>query len=176
MKANRAAVLMGAALLALSAQTLYAATPEQRSADQSAPPAQLTSQELDQMWARMKLMHQQMTRILQARTPSQRAGLLREHMQTMLEQMQAMRAMGGSMMSSMMGSGMMRGGMMRGRGMAGGGMMGGGMMSQGGAQSAASAGPIERMQDRLDMMQMMMEQMMGQMQGMESLGAGKPHK
>ena len=126
----------------------------------------------------MRVMQEQMYRLHEAKSPAERSKLLREHMHTMLEQMRAMRAMGGGLMC---GRGMMGGGMMEGRaggcGSMGAGMMGSGMM--GGGNSAAT--PSERrqwMQDRLDMMQMMMEQMMGQMQAMggHGMGTGSPRK
>lgn len=71
--------------------------------------------------------------------------------------------MGPGMMSGMMGSGMMCPGMM-GHGMMGSGMMGSGMMGQGmmgrGSGGASDSADLQRMERRLDMMQMMMEQMM----------------
>ena len=124
----------------------------------------------------MKLMQEQMRRIRATKSPEVRATLLREHMHTMMEQMQAMRAMGGRMMSGMMPRGMM-GGSSMGHGM----MMAHGMMSEGmmggGNRHAPSAEQCQRMHDRmrdhmqnrLDMMQMMMEQMMGQMQAMQGM-------
>ena len=129
------------------------------------------------MQARMKLMQEQMRRIREAKSPAERQKLLREHMQSMMEQMRAMRALGGGKMSGMMGGGMMGGGMMSGRNM-GGGMMHGGMMGAclaTGASGGKSATPVEQrecLQGRLDMMQMMMEQMMGHMQEMQGMGMG----
>ena len=121
----------------------------------------------------MKLMQEQMRRIRATKSPELRATLLREHMHTMMEQMQAMRAMSGRMMSRMMPRGTMSGPSMR-QGMMGQGMMGGGN------RNAPSAEQCQRMRDRtrdqmqnrLDMMQLMMEQMMGQMQAMQGMGAG----
>lgn len=185
MKAKLTTGLMGAFILAMSAPVLRAAPPPAQPPAQaeSPTPDQVSSQQWQQMLSRMKVMQQQMYRIHQTKSTAEREKLLREHMRTMLEQMQAMRAMGGSMMSGMMGRGMMSGGMMgggtKGSGMMGGGMMGGGLMggatasgSGGGSQSARPAERKRWMQDRLDMMQMMMEQMMGQMQAMQGTGMG----
>jgi hypothetical protein len=128
----------------------------------------MAAKHLNAMEARMKLMQEQMRRIRSTKSPELRATLLREHMHTMMEQMQAMRAMGGRMMSGMMPRGMM-----------GSPLMGHGMMG-GGNRNAPSAEQCQRMHDRmrdqmqnrLDMMQLMMEQMMGQMQAMQGMGAG----
>ena len=166
MKANLLSILCGAAFVAISSPTLRAAPPPTPASALQSQPSTADNRQLEQMQARMKLLQEQMRRIREAKTPAERSKFLREHMHTMLEQMRAMRSMGGSMMSGMMGHGMMGGGMMRG-GM-GGGMRGEGMM--GGGNTAAT--PAERrqwMQDRLDMMQMMMEQMMGQMQAMQGM-------
>jgi hypothetical protein len=164
----------------MSAPMLRAAPPPPQSSAQaeSSTPDQVSSTQWQQMLSRMKVMQKQMYRIRRAKSTAEREKLLREHMRTMFEQMQAMRAMGGSMMSGMMGRGMMGGGRMGG-GMMGGGMGGGGMMGgatisglRGGSQGTT---PDERkrwMQDRLDMMQMMMEQMMEQMQAMQGMGMG----
>ena len=156
MKANLLSILCGAAFVGISSPTLRAAPPPTPASALQSQPSTADNRQLEQMHARMKLLQEQMRRIREAKTPAERSKFLREHMHTMLEQMRAMRSMGGSMMSGMMGDGMMGGGMMRG-GM-GGGMRGEGMM--GGGNTAAT--PAERrqwMQDRLDMMQMMMEQM-----------------
>lgn len=121
----------------------------------------------------MRLMHEQMMRIREAKSPVEREKLMREHMQTMLEQMRAMRAMGGSgnMTCGMMSGGMMSGGMMSG------GKMGGGMMQGGAAGGVTDGGGMMRCtRDRLDMMQMMMEQMMGQMKAMQDMGMGGSSK
>ena len=107
------------------------------------------------MQARMRLMREQMMRIHEAKSAAVRDRLLREHMQTMLEQMRAMRAMQGDRMCGMMGRGMMRGG----------------MMPKGTGGPGRSAMSAQCMQSRLDMMQMMMEQMMGQMQAMHGMGS-----
>ena len=183
-KAKQTTGLIGAFILAMSAPVLRAAPPP----PPAQPPAQaesptsdhVSSNQWQQMLSRMKLMQQQMYRIHRAKSTAEREKLLREHMRTMLEQMQAMRAMGGSMMSGMMGRGMMSGGMMGG-GTTGGGMMGGGMgggammggaTASGSGSGSQSATPAEQkrwLQDRLDMMQMMMEQMMGQMHAMQGM-------
>ncbi len=139
----------------------------------------MAAKHLSAMEARMKLMQEQMRRIRETKSPEMRAKLLREHMHTMMRQMQAMRAMGGRMMSGMMPRGMMDSPSM------GHGMMGDGMMG-GGNRPAPSAEQCQRMHDRmrdqmqnrLDMMQLMMEQMIGQMQAMQGMpmeGTG-PHR
>lgn len=122
----------------------------------------------------MRLLQEQMRRIHETKNPAERSRLLREHMQTMVAQMLAMRSMGGGMMHGMMGRRAMAGGM-RGRGTMGGGMMGGRAMG-GGNTGAMSSRQRQRIQDRLDMMQMMMEQMMGQMQAMEGMYMSGPRR
>lgn len=171
MKANFPALLMGAALAALSVPVLNAATPPAAApAAQDAAAAHSSTKEMAQMQARMRLMREQMMRIHEAKSPAVRERLLREHMLTMREQMRAMK---GNTMCGMMGRGTMSGGMNRG---AHEGMMGGAKMPLGTAGDARSAMSAQCMQSRLDMMQMMMEQMMeqmmGQMQAMQEMGAG----
>ena len=126
-------------------------------------------------------MQEQMRRIRATKNPEVRARLLREHMHTMMRQMQAMRAMGGPMMSGMMRRGMM-GGISMGHGMAG----GGNRQVSGAKRHPWSENRMpdhmqdrlammrmmmeqNHMQDRLDMMQMMMGQMMDQMQAMQGM-------
>ena len=169
MKLRLSVVLPGVvlALFTIAAvQAAQAAPPSRRSpAAQATEPASMAAKHLDEMEARMKLMQVQMRRIRATKSPELRATLLREHMDTMMEQMQAMRAMGGRMMSGMMPRGMM-----------GSPLMGHGMMG-GGNRNAPSAEQCQRMRDRtrdqmqnrLDMMQLMMEQMMGQMQAMQGM-------
>ena len=138
----------------------------------------------------MKLMQEQMRRIREAKSPEVRAKLLREHMHTMMVQMQAMHVLGGPMMSGMMRSGMMDGIS------AGHGMTGSANRHASSSKQHPWSGDRMRdhlqdrldmmrmmmeqnhMQDRLDMMQMMMEQMMDQMQAMQGMtreGKG-PHR
>ena len=174
MKTNLPALLMGATLVALSVPVLNAATPPATGSAAQGPAAvHVSSTEMAAMQARMRLMREQMMRIHKAKSPAERERLLREHMQTMLEQMRAMRAMQGESMCGMMGRGMMRGGMMGG---AQKGIKGGGKMAPGTAGAARSARSAQCMQSRLDMMQMMMEQMMGQMQAMHGMGPRGSHK
>ena len=161
MKCKPLTPLLAAAVAALSVAASRAAPPPPHPA-QSAAVTQRRSGQIRQLQARMRLMQEQMRRIDETHSPEERAKLLHEHMQTMLEAMRAMRAMGGGMMHHMMG------GAVTGRGMMGGAMTGRGMM--GGASSRATPAAQRRwMQDRLDMMQMMMEQMMGQMRAMEGM-------
>ena len=82
----------------------------------------------------MKKMHDQMDRIRKTTDPKERQKLLDEHFQTMMENMKAMRGMGGSMMM-------------------GGDQKGGPMAGQAGGRAGA-------MEHRMDMMQMMMDHMM----------------
>ena len=164
----------GVALALVAIAAAHAAAPSPRSApakaSQSAP---MAAKHLAAMEARMKLMQEQMRRIRATKSPEARARLLREHMHTMMEQMRAMRAMGGRMMSGMMPRGMM-GSPSMGHGMMANGMMGGGN------RNAPSAEQCQRMHDwmrdqmqnRLDMMQLMMEQMMGQMKAMQGMTMG----
>ena len=164
----------GVALALFAIAVAHAAPVSPRSAppeaSQSAP---MAAKHLAAMEARMKLMQEQMRRIRATKSPEARARLLREHMHTMMEQMRAMRAMGGRMMSGMMPRGMM-GSPSMGHGMMANGMMGGG------SRTAPSAEQCQRMHDwmrdqmqnRLDMMQLMMEQMMGQMNAMQGMTMG----
>ena len=180
MKSRLSVALPGVALALFAIAAAQAAPPSPRPPTaQATQPAAMAAQHLNEMEARMKLMQEQMRRIRATKSPELRATLLREHMHTMMEQMQAMRAMGGRMMSGMMPRGMM-GGPSMGQGMMGQGMMGGGN------RNAPSAEQCQRMHDRmrdemqnrLDMMQLMMEQMMGQMQAMQGMtmkGKG-PHR
>ena len=171
MKSRISMVLPGVGMAIFAIATAQAAPPSpQPSCAQTTERASMAAQHLSTMEARMKLMQGQMRRIHEATNPEVREKLLREHMHTMMEQMHAMRAMGGQMMSRMMPRGMMDGPSM------GHGMMGGGN------RNALSAQQCQRMRDRmrdhmrnrLDMMQMMVEQMMGQMQAMQGMHmAGK---
>ncbi len=83
----------------------------------------------------MKRMQDQMDRIRKTSDPKERQKLLDEHFQTMMENMKAMRGMGGAMM-----------------------MMGGDQ--KGGPSKGEAAGRAGPMEQRMDMMQMMMEHMM----------------
>ena len=174
MKSRLSVALPGVALALFAIAAAQAAPPSPRPPTaQATQPAAMAAQHLNEMEARMKLMQEQMRRIRATKSPELRATLLREHMHTMMEQMQAMRAMGGRMMSGMMPRGMM-GGPSMGQGMMGQGMMGGGN------RNAPSAEQCQRMHDRmrdemqnrLDMMQLMMEQMMGQMKAMQGMTMG----
>ena len=136
---------------------------------QASEPTPVAAQHLSEMEARMKLMQQQMRRIRETKSPQLRAKLLREHMNTMMAQMQAMRALGGPTMAAMMPRQMM-GGPALGRRKMGGGMMSGGNRNASAEQCQQMR---ERMQNRLDMMQMMMEQMTGQMQAIQGTMMGE---
>ena len=171
MKSRLSMALPGVALALFASAAAQAVPPSPQP-----PPAHATesaamaAQHLSAMEARMKLMQEQMRRIRATKSPEVRATLLREHMHTMMEQMQAMRAMGGRMMSGMMPRGMM-GGPSMGPGMSGQGMMGGGHRHVPSAEQCQRMHDRMRdeMQNRLDMMQLMMEQMMGQMQAMQGM-------
>ena len=126
------------------------------------------------MQDRYKKMQEQMERLRKAKDPAERQKLWEEHWQTMHEGMDMMMGRGG------MGPGMMMGGMgmMRGMGPGGpaggmgpGGGMGSGMGPRGGMGPAcgalgAQATPEQmavcqrRIEQRMDMMQMMMDQML----------------
>jgi len=82
----------------------------------------------------VKRMQDQMDRIRKTTDPKERQKLLDEHYQTMMENMKAMRGMGGSM------------------------MMGGDQ--KGGPMKGEAGGRTGSMEQRMDMMQMMMEHMM----------------
>jgi hypothetical protein len=142
------------------------------------PPAGATSTAdvgptIEKMQENVRQMQSQLERAASAKTDDERRAALVEHMRTMQGNMMLGRnimmgapggypAMGGGMGSGatgpgMMGPGMMGPGMMS--GMMGSGMMCPGMMGRGQAGGPDSA-DLQRMERRLDMMQMMMEQMM----------------
>ena len=171
MKSRLSVALPGVALALFAIATAQAAPPSPPPpAARATERASMAATHLKEMEARMKLMQEQMRRIRSTKSPEVRATLLREHMHTMMEQMRAMRAMGGGMMSGMMPRGMM-GGPSLGHGMMGHGMMGGGNRNAPSAQQCQRMHDRMRdeMQNRLDMMQLMMEQMMGQMQAMQGM-------
>lgn len=182
MKSRLSLLLIVGCMLVLAVPELHAAPPPTPSSAQTQSPApeQFSSRQWQRWVARMRLMREQMNRIHRTTRPKERARLLREHMHTMLEQMRAMRAMGGPMMSGTMNEGMARRGRMGGRAM-GERVMGGGMMGRGvrgGNRMGRPYAQRQWMQDRLDMMQMMMEQMMDQIQAMQPRDGGmrRPHK
>jgi hypothetical protein len=92
------------------------------------------------MQENIKKMQHQMDMIATTTDPKERQKLMQEHMQTMQENMKAMRSMGGPTM---------KGGGMAMDDKKGGGMMGGDVKKR-----------QDGMEKRMDMMQMMMEQMM----------------
>ena len=181
-KSRLSVALPGAALALLAIAAAQAAPPSPRPPPARATePASMAAKQLSALEARMRLMQEQMRRIRATKSPEVRARLLREHMHTMMRQMQAMRAMGGPMMSGMMRRGMM-GGISMGHGMAG----GGNRQVSGAKRHPWSENRMpdhmqdrlammrmmmeqNHMQDRLDMMQMMMGQMMDQMQAMQGM-------
>ncbi len=91
----------------------------------------------------MKTMHEMHQKMAAAKTPEERAALMKDHMKTMQDGMATMGQMGG-----MMGGGMGQG--------AGSGM-GMGAKAPGGGNTAPDADTMKR---RMDMMQMMMQMMM----------------
>ena len=160
--------LMIAAMMvaALSAPLAFAQAPDQ--AVKAATPA-AGDADMDKYYAAMqeryKKMQDQMARLSKTKDPKERQRILDEHWITMHEGMDTMMGRGG------MGRGMMMGGMGYGMGPGGGGM---GMWHGGGMGPGAGMGPMSpemmeyrqrRMEQRLDMMQMMMDQMV-QQQGM----------
>ena len=99
----------------------------------------------------MKKMQQQMDKIGTTTDPKERQKLMQVHMQTMQENMKAMRAMGDPMpMDDKKGGGKM-----------------GGMM--GGKKDGDLKDRQEMTEKRMDMMQMMMEQMMKRDQAMQPM-------
>lgn len=91
----------------------------------------------EKMQAHMKKMMQQMDEIRDTGDPDKRDKLIEEHMKSMQEGMEMMRGMGGGMMMGAMGGNQKDG------------QMGGDMPMR-----------MDRMEQRVDMMQMMMDQMM----------------
>ncbi|MBW7923956.1 MAG: hypothetical protein H3C59_04330 [Burkholderiaceae bacterium] len=156
-------------------------------AGSTAPSVQASTPEtgptIEKMQENVRQMQSQLERAANAKTDDERRAALVEHMRTMQGNMMLGRnimmgamggnpAMGGGMGSGatgpgMMGPGMMGPGMMSGMmgsGMMCPGMMGHGMMSPGMMGRGQAGGPdsadLQRMERRLDIMQMMMEQMM----------------
>ncbi len=115
---------------------------------------------VEKMRENVRAMQSQLDRVAAAQTDEERRDALAEHMRTIQQNM----LMGRNMMIGAAGDCPMMGGAMMGGGMMGAGMMGGAMMGPGmmGGAVSAGAGPAEmqRMERRLDMMQMMMEQML----------------
>lgn len=112
------------------------------------PGMMMDQEQMQQMHQNWSHMNQLMQRIPDEASPQERQRLMREHRQTMQEQMDFMH-------HGMMGPGMMRGQQ---------GMMGGQHMMNGG-QPKNGDGPttqqqIQMMQERMDQMQLMMEQML----------------
>ncbi len=152
------------------------------------PPAGATSTAdvgptIEKMQENVRQMQSQLERAASAKTDDERRAALADHMRTMQGNMMLGRnimmgatggypVMGGGTGPGVMGPGMMGPGMMgpgmmsgmMGSGMMCPGMMGHGMMSQEMMGRGQSGGPdsadLQRMERRLDMMQMMMEQMM----------------
>lgn len=89
----------------------------------------------DQQMKTMQEMHQKM---MAAKTPAERAALMKDHMKAMQDGMAMMGQMGGG---SMMGQ------------------KGGGMPMQGGGMSSMPGGVQQDMMQRMDMMEMMMQMM-----------------
>lgn len=150
---------------ALAAPLALAQTPAK--ADKAATPP-TSEADMDKYYAAMqeryKKMQDQMARLSKTKDPKERQKILDEHWITMHEGMDLMMGRGG------MGRGMGYG-MGYGMGPGGGGM---GMWHGGGMGPGAGMGPMSpemmeyrqrRMEQRLDMMQMMMDQMV-QQQGM----------
>jgi len=104
-----------------------------------------TDTQMSRMQENMKKMQQQMQELQTTTDPKERKKLMQVHMQTMQENMKAMRGMGGPMMK---GGGMMMGG------------------KKGGAADGHMMQRHEMIENRMDMMQTMMEQMMQHVQMM----------
>ncbi len=99
---------------------------------------------MQKMQAHMKKTMRQMDEIHKTKDPDKRDKLIEEHMKSMQEGMEMMRAMGGGMMMGMQG---------------GQGKMGKSQMGQGVKMDGDMQMRMDRMEQRMDMMQMMMEQM-----------------
>ncbi|MDY6797913.1 MAG: hypothetical protein SVX28_04065 [Pseudomonadota bacterium] len=112
------------------------------------PGMMMDQEQMQQMHQNWSHMNQLMQRIPDEASPQERQRLMREHRQTMQEQMDFIH-------HGMMGSGMMRGQQ---------GMMGGQHMMNGGqpknGDGLATEQQIQMMQERMDQMQLMMEQML----------------
>jgi len=119
------------------------------------------------MQERYKKMQEQMERLRKTTDPKERQKIWEEHWLTMHEGMNMMMGRGG------MGPGMMMGGMGPGAGMGPRGGMGAGMGPRGGMGPGAACGALgaqatpeqmaycqRRLEQRMDMMQMMMDQML----------------
>ena len=104
--------------------------------------------------ANMKKMQEQMDKIGTTTDPKERQKLMQVHMQTMQENMKAMRAMGDPMKMD---------------DKKGGGMMGGMGAKKGGMKDGDMKDRQEMTEKRMDMMQMMMEQMMKRDQAMQPM-------
>lgn len=159
---------------ALSVPLAFAETPAKT--DKAATPA-ASDAEMDKYYAAMqeryKKMQDQMARLNKTTDPKERQKILEEHWKTMHEGMDTMMGRGG------MGYGMMGGKGMMGPGGGGMGMGPGGRM---GAGPGPGMGPMtpemidlrqRRMEQRMDMMQMMMDQLI-QRQGVSGPAAAKP--
>ena len=107
---------------------------------------------MSQMQTKMKAMQAQMDTIHKTTDPKERQKLMQAHMQSMQENMKAMRGMSGQMMKGAADHGGMKMDDKKG------GMKGGDMMKH-----------HEMMANRMDMMQMMMEQMMQRDQMMQPM-------
>ncbi len=156
MKSRLSIALPGVALALFAIAAAQAAPPSPGPpAARATEPVSMSAKHLSEMEVRMKLMQEQMRRIRETKSPAIRAKLLREHMHTMMDQMQAMRAMDGRMVG------------------------GGNQTSSSAEQRQWSQGRMrDHMQGRLDMMQLMMEQLMDHMQAMQgmTMGAKGPHR
>jgi hypothetical protein len=103
-----------------------------------------SEKQFDQTRQRMKKMLAQMDKIHETRDPKERQRLMDEHMQMMRDTMQAMRGMGGPMMGTMEG---------KDRAVSS-------EKPESHTAGMSNAMRLDRLEKRLDMMQLMMEQMM----------------
>ncbi len=181
--------LLASTTLVLAFASMNAGAVEEHHPDAasgSTPPAGATADvgpTIEKMQENVRQMQSQLERAASAKTDDERRAALVEHMRTMQDNVMLGRnvmmgatggypAMGGAMGSGAMGPGVMGPGMMgpgmmsgmMGSGMMCPGMMGQGMISPGMMGRGQAGGPdsaeLQRMERRLDMMQMMMEQMM----------------
>ena len=146
------ALARGLAMTAIAASVAFAtaafaddAHHPQQIPEPGAVPTEPAAPAVQKMQDNVKKMQAQLDRIAAAKTDEERQKAMAEHMQTMQENMK----MASGMRAGMMDCPMMEGGMM-GKG---------GMGMMGGNSPDAMAKHMERMEKRMDMMQMMMEQM-----------------
>ncbi|RQP27733.1 hypothetical protein [Burkholderia ubonensis] len=127
-----------------------AAAQKSAAAPKAATPGQSaqSTERFENVRRQLQKMLAQMDAIRETKDSAERQRLMDEHLRTMQETMQSMRAMGGPMMMGMMAPQGMGGAQNQ--------------MQSGKRGGAAMSERMDMMEKRMDMMQMMMEQMMQQ--------------